>query len=180
MPSNQVSPNCSDDRHEYRNNGWRYDRWEDRWAQLLPLLPDLPGQRPILHESTHRSFDDALRVAQSYLVRWDPFIDFFGLPNEAQLGYSLSGVRGEHGELVLEQPDTWMLRWNAPPEVVSESWAMRVEDIEAGIARVDGRVPSTDRRARLRRATDRGRAPAPWIGVERRRGCNRRATDQRV
>ena len=151
---------------------------ESAWAQLLPLFPDLPRRRPVLHESTHRSFDNALRVAQSYLVRWDPFIEFFGLPNEAQLGYALSGVRGEHGELVFEQPDAWMLRWNAPPEVISESWAPRVEDIEAGIGRADGRVQSSDRRARLRRATDRGRAPAPWIGIERRRGRERRATDQ--
>lgn len=148
------------------------------WAQLLPLFPDLPRQPPVLGENTHRGFDKALLVAQSHLVRWDPFIEFFGLPNEAQLGFALMGIDGERGELVFQQPDTWVLRWNAPPDAVCETWSLRVEEMEAPNGRAGSVAQPTDRRARLRRATDRGRAPDPWTGIERRRGRERRAGDQ--
>lgn len=151
---------------------------ESAWAHLLILFPDLPRQTPVLRENAHPWLDKALSVAHSHLVRWDPFIEFFGLPNEAHLGFALSGANGEHGELIFQQPGTWALRWNAPPEVVYESWSLVGEDLEAGNERVDGCLRSPDRRAHCRRATDRGGFRDSWPGKDRRRARGRRAVDQ--
>jgi hypothetical protein len=151
---------------------------ESAWAQLLPLFPDRPRQPPVLREIPHQWLDDALLVARSRLIRWDPFIEFFGLPNEAHLGFALSGAGGEHGELAFHQPDTWALRWNAPPDVVYQSWSALPGDVVPDDDRPDGYPGSPERRARGRRATDRGSFPDAWTGMERRRGGDRRAGDR--
>ena len=153
---------------------------EAAWAQLLILFSDVPRQAPILRENTHRRLDNALSVAHSHLDRWDPFIDFLGLPNEAQLGFVLSGASGEHGELAFRQPDTWALRWNAPPEVVKKSWSPVVKVPEVHNDQVDGDRRSADRRAHSRRAADRGRFRDVWAGKDRRRVQGRRAIDLRA
>jgi hypothetical protein len=70
----------------------------------------------------------ALSIAQSHLAPWNPFIQFCGLPNEAQQGFALTGAKGEHGELVFQRPDIWMLRWKAPPQAVYESWSVALPD----------------------------------------------------
>ena len=151
---------------------------ESAWAQLLPLFPDLPRRTKVLRAISHRWLDKGLFVAHSHLVRWDPFIEFFGLPNEAHLGFALSGASGEHGELTFRRPDTWALRWNAPPEIVCESWSLLAEDLEAGNDGMDAYLRSPDRRTRCRRATDRGRFPDSWAGKDRRQMRGRRAVDQ--
>jgi hypothetical protein len=151
---------------------------ESAWAQLVPLFPDLPRQTPVLDEIADPWLDKALVVAHSHLVRWDPFIEFFGLPKEEQMGFALSGACGEHGELVLHQPDTWTLRWNAPPEVVCESWSLQADGPEAANDSEGGYPRSLDRRARCRRATDRGWLPDSCAGTERRQRSGRRAVDQ--
>jgi len=151
---------------------------ESAWAQLLVLFPDLPRQTPILRENMHRYLDNALSVAHSHLLRWDPFIQFFGLPNEAQLGFTLTGAGGEHGELIFQEPDTWTVRWNAPHEVVNESWSLPPDHSEPRNDWAQGDAPWRDRRAQPRRATDRGSAPAAWVGKNRRQTRGRRKTDQ--
>lgn len=161
-------------------HAWSGQR-DDPYEHKLSALHDSAGesrQVPVLRETAHRWLDKALVVAHSHLVRWDPVIEFFGLPNEAHLGFMLSSGSGEHGELIFQQPDTWALRWSAPPEVVCESWSLRVEDLEAGNDNtVDGYLRSPDRRVRCRRATDLGRFADSWAGKERRQGRGRRAVD---
>ena len=168
-------------RYSIQRRDFRFPNWlaavESAWVNVLPQFPDLPRQTPVLRENMQRWLDSALSVAHSHLVRWDPFIEFFGLPNEMQLGFALSGASGEHGELIFQQPGTWALRWNAPPEIVRESWSLVVEDLE-GNDRADGYLRSPDRRARCRRAMDRGSLPDSWAGKDRRQARGRRARDQ--
>ena len=104
---------------------------EAAWAQLLLLFPERPRKSVFLQDRAHRCLDEALLVAHSHLVRWNPFIQFCGVPNEAQLGFALSGTEGERGRLVFQRPDIWMLRWQAPPHAVYESWSVLTPDLES-------------------------------------------------
>jgi len=110
----------------------RFPHWaaaaESAWAQLLVLFPERPRQPVVVSEHMHQCLDQALSIANSHLAKWDPFIRFFGAPNEAQLGFALTGAGREHGELVFQRPDIWMLRWKAPPEAVYESWSVVIPD----------------------------------------------------
>jgi len=91
---------------------------ESACAQLLSLFPERPRRPIAVREHLHRCLDKSLEIAHSYLAHWNPFIKFCGVPNEAQQGFALMGNSGEHGELVFQRPDIWMLRWRAPPEAV--------------------------------------------------------------
>jgi hypothetical protein len=104
---------------------------ESAWAQLLFLFQERPRQPVAVREHVHRCLDEALSIAHSHLAHWNPFIQFCGLPDEAQLGFALKGARGEHGELVFQRPDIWMLRWKAPPQAVYESWSVVLPDPDA-------------------------------------------------
>lgn len=98
------------------------------WAQLVLLFPERPRRPIILRENMLRCLDEALSIAHSHLVHWNPFVHFCGLPNEAQQGFALTGANGAHGELLFQRPDIWMLRWKAPPQAVYESWSVVVDD----------------------------------------------------
>ena len=115
-------------RYHVRQRDTLFSDWpaaaESALVQLLSLFPDRPRQPVTLRERAHRSLDEALSVAYSHLAQWDPFIHFCGLANEAQLGFALTGSHGQHGELVFQRPDIWMLRWKAPPQAVYESWSV--------------------------------------------------------
>jgi hypothetical protein len=139
---------------------------EAAWEQLLILFPDLPRRTPILRENIHRHFDKALSVAHSHLLRWDPFIQFFGVPDEAQMGFELTGAVGEHGELTFRQPDLWTLRWSAPPEVINETWSLALYDPGPAHDEAHDGLELLDRPAHTRR------------GKDRRKARGRRATDQ--
>jgi hypothetical protein len=104
---------------------------ESAWAHLLLLFPERPRRPIAVREHVHRCLDEALSIAHSHLAYWNPHIQFCGLPNEAQLGFALKGANGEHGELVFQRPDIWMLRWKAPPEAVYESWSVALPDTDA-------------------------------------------------
>jgi hypothetical protein len=138
---------------------------EAAWEQFLVLFPDLPRRTPILRENMHRNFDKVLSVAYSHLLRWDPFIQFFGLPDEAQMGFRLIGAGGEQGELTFQQPDIWTLHWSAPPEVINETWSLALDDHEAD-HKANGYAGFPARPAQTRR------------GKDRRKSRGRRATDQ--
>ncbi len=104
---------------------------EAAFAQLLILFPERPRRPVAVREHRHRCLDEALSIAHSHLAHWNPFIWFCGLPNEAQQGFALEGAKGEHGELVFQRPDIWMLRWKAPPRAVYESWSVVLPDPDA-------------------------------------------------
>jgi len=112
---------------------------ESAWAQLLFQFPERPRQPAIVRDHEHRSLDEALSIAHSHLSHWNPFIQFEGVPNEAHLGFALRGYGAEHGKLVFQRPDIWMLRWKAPPRAVYESWSVVLPDPEASgdVARAD-------------------------------------------
>lgn len=76
----------------------------------------------------HRHLEDALALAYSHLARWDPLIEFFGLPNEAQLGFPLLDSNGKQGELIFAEPDTWLLHWHVAPDVVIELWSIAIRE----------------------------------------------------
>jgi hypothetical protein len=101
------------------------------WVQLATQLPDGPRQYVEFDQTAHRFLDQALSIAHSHLAAWDPFIRFFGLPDEAQRGFELHGARGEHGELVAQRPDLWILRWKAPPHAVYEEWSVVLPEGDA-------------------------------------------------
>jgi hypothetical protein len=104
---------------------------ETALAQLLTLFPQRPRRPITFRENWHRGLDEALAVAYSHLSHWNPFIRFCGIPNEAQHGFALVGRNGEHGELIFQRPDIWMLRWKAPPHTVYESWSVALADPDA-------------------------------------------------
>jgi hypothetical protein len=107
---------------------------ESTWDQLGSLFPDKPRQPIELDETPHRVLDEALHVAHSHLAAWDPFIEFFGIPNEAQQGFALRGANGARGELLSTRPDIWILRWKAPPHAVYEEWSVVVPGTDAAEA----------------------------------------------
>jgi hypothetical protein len=104
---------------------------DSAWAHLLFLFPERPRQPVAVREHVHRCLDEALSIAHSHLSPWNPFIQFYGLPNEAQLGFALKDANGGHGELVFQRPDIWMLRWKAPRQAVYESWSVTLPNYDA-------------------------------------------------
>jgi hypothetical protein len=113
---------------------------EAAWVQLLCLYPERPRQTVVVREHMHRCLDEALSITQSHLTPWNPFIQFCGLPDEAQHGFALKGTKGEHGELIFQRPDIWMLRWKAPPQAVYESWSVVLPDPDASVAGLGDRA----------------------------------------
>ena len=126
----------------------------------------------------HRHLEEPLCVAYSHLAQRDPSIAFFGLPNEAQMGFALTDVDGDGGELVFQQPDTWKLRWTAPPDVVDESWSITKESPISKTPTEHGQFHVPDRRMHRRRASDRNDVPCSWPGTERREARGRRTMDR--
>ena len=127
-------------RYSTRQRESQFPDWpaaaEAAWVQLLCLYPERPREPIVVRQHMHRCLDEAMLIAQSHLTPWNPFIEFCGLPNEAQHGFALRGAKGEQGELVFQRPDIWMLRWKAPPQAVYESWSVVLPDPDA--ARVAG------------------------------------------
>ena len=144
-------------------------------ARLRILFPHRERHDTTRSSRAYRYLEHALHVAHSHLARWDPLIAFFGLPNEAQLGFPLIGAEGKQGELMLKGPDTWLLHWHAPPDLVIESWSITHEYARA--RKRDQVFPN--RRVHRRRAIDRGQEPAPWSSEERRHTPGRRLIDRK-
>jgi hypothetical protein len=113
----------------------RFPDWaaaaDSAWAQLLFQFPGRPRQPAMVSDYEHRCLDEALSIAHTHLSHWNPFIQFEGVPNEAHLGFTLRGYGVEHGKLVFQRPDIWMLRWKAPSRAVYESWSVVLPEPEA-------------------------------------------------
>jgi hypothetical protein len=144
--------------------------------QLGLLFPEKSSEIGVPTERAHRYLEEALRIAHSHLARWDPFIQFFGLPNEAQMGYALLGADDEQGELIFRPPATWALRWTALDAVVTESWSLTLEEADSP-GNSQGKPLFFDRRTRRRREADRGSVVSAWLGAERRHTRGRRTMD---
>jgi len=108
------------------------DAAEAAFAALSSLYPGSPRKPIELAVDVHRYLDEALVTAHRHLAEWDPYIEFFGLPNEAQFGFALSAERGERGELVCQRPDMWVLRWRTPSGAIYHEWSIALRDVAAG------------------------------------------------
>lgn len=130
-----LSRSARASRYSTQQRDSRFSDWtsaaDSAWAHLFFLFPERPRQAVAVREHAHRCLDEALSIAQSHLSPWNPFIQFCGLPNEAQLGFALKDANGGHGELVFQRPDIWMLRWKAPRQAVYESWSVALPDQDA-------------------------------------------------
>ena len=133
--------------------------------RIAPKLVTAPGRK-------HRYVEEAVCVAHYHLARWDPSIAFFGLPNEEQMGFSLTDANGNRGGLVFQRPDTWKLRWTATGRVVEESWS--IKDTASLRAMEHGQFPPRDRRMQRRRKSEGGGAPR---SLDRRHARGRRTMD---
>jgi hypothetical protein len=162
--------------HDYRFTDWRAAA-EAAWAQLLIDFPDRPRRRPV-QCADRCCFEQALAIAHMHLARWDPLIEFFGLPNGAQLGFVLTGSNGEWGQLSFSQPNSWTLHWNASSKTLRECWSVAVDDPEVRDELAPSDLHYPDRRTGSRRVSDCYRSPDRRIGVDRRKWCPRRAMDQ--
>ena len=112
---------------EHRCASWQIAA-EYAWTALSRAFPGNRVHQVIVNTTMQRSLEGALSIAHSHVAKWDPFVHFYGLPDEAQHGFRLSSaIPGEHGELIFQRPDIWMLRWKAPPEAVYESWSIVVQ-----------------------------------------------------
>ena len=100
------------------------DAAESALAQVAMLFSERPRKPIEFHSDVHRYLDDAIETTHAYLFEWNPRIQFCGLPNEAQLGYRLSGDHGEQGVLVSQRPDMWVLRWRSPVRDIYEEWSV--------------------------------------------------------
>ena len=129
------------ERYGYKQREARFPDWKTAaqaaLAQLLVVFPQRPRRPVAVIEHVHRCLDEALAVAQSHLARWDPFIQFWGIPNEAEHGFALTGEHGECGWLIFQRPDIWMLRWKASHEAVYESWSVALPDPDTASGRGD-------------------------------------------
>jgi hypothetical protein len=101
-------------------------------VQLLAQFPDRPRQPVAMIDDANRSLNAAVAIAHSHLARWNPFIQFCGLPDEPIQGFALRGSHDEHGELILQRPDIWILRWKTAADAVYESWSVAAPDSSAG------------------------------------------------
>ena len=110
------------------------DAVDSAFSQLATLFPERPRKPVQLQANVHRYLDEVLSIAHAHLSDWNPFVHFFGLPNEALHGFALTGDRGEHGELVSRRPDMWVLRWKSPETVMYEEWAVLLPDLDASNA----------------------------------------------
>jgi len=165
-----------------RQRAERHDERPPDWpATAQRALAELDRQFPHrAHDAfaigeSHAGLEQALAWAHARLARWDPLIHFFGVPNEAQMGFALTSTGEERGKLVGDAQGGWTLYWDSATAVLRESAPAvapcppprRGSDDSAGIHLVERRV--RDRRHPAGAGTDLQR--------ERRRTPGRRAVD---
>ena len=200
----RVSPVDSGPVHRLRQRDSIHSDWpaaaEAVWSELTRLFPQEPRCGIELNDVRHEELDDALATTYRYLADCDPYIDFCGLPNEAQYGFALMDTKGGRGQLIARHPDTWTLWFQSAMGTVHEEWSMMPTGIDAveGWGRAIGAshvsasagafVPAPapqrgrrtdrtgDRRREDRRHADRREAARAY---DERRQCERRRHDRR-
>ena len=94
-------------RFRVRTHDHEYPDWSSAAAFALTTMaarfPIQTAPMPPLALGALHSLEFALNIANAKLAHWDPFIHFFGLPNEAQLGYGLNAAGDGRGELAFCQ-----------------------------------------------------------------------------
>ncbi len=120
--SNYSARNCPQKRDSHFAE--LADAVDSGLSQLVALFPERPRKAVEFQVDEHRYLDKALATAFAYLSQWNPFIEFVGLPDEAQFGFALRGIHDGHGELVSRRPDMWVLRWKSSDADIYEEWAV--------------------------------------------------------
>jgi len=161
----------------------RVSAWTVAAATALAALRASVGERPVaaprghaqVHEA-HPGLERALAWAGARLGSADPRIQFFGLPNEAQMGFSLVGDDDSQGRLALEGAAGWTLQWSAPDGTLADVLPPTASPRPRAPA-----APAWERRRTVRRAGDAAGAPDPVTMplTERRQARGRRTTDRR-
>jgi len=111
---------------EIEQRDTRYPDWPSAaaavWAELAKLFAERPRHTISIRDAGHAAFDDTLAIAQRRLRDCDPWIEFCGIPDEAQYGFVLKGAHGEHGNLVLRSRGSWELHWTTPLTQAHDHW----------------------------------------------------------
>jgi hypothetical protein len=147
------------------------------WSELARVFPQQPRCGVEVHDARYEELDEALTTAYQHLADCDPYIDFCGVPNEAQYGFALMDARGGHGQLSARHPEVWSLWFQSAVGTVQEEWPM----MPAGIDGTDGWVCAS--RASL--VTPAPVAHAPALAAVSQRGRlrdregDRRSEDRR-
>lgn len=103
-----------------------YSDWPTAAAYAWKALAAAPieeGRQWATSMAACRSLENALTIAGLHLAEWDPAIDFFGLPSQAEFGLPLRGQDGEAGTLTLRRPDLWTLQWKTRQRTVAHEWS---------------------------------------------------------
>ena len=113
--------------HRIQQHDENFPDWtaaaEAVWDELVAMFPASPRRIVEIRDALHQNLDDGLAIAHSHLGRFDPHIDFCGVPDEAQYGFVLTGENGERGQLVARPPGRWALRWRSSAGALCEEWA---------------------------------------------------------
>jgi len=124
--------------HRIQPRDFSFPDWpsaaEAAWRDFAALFPEGPRCPVAIHDARHRCLDEALAIAHSLLARWDPRIDFCGVPDEAQYGIALTGAKGEAGQLMARAAGHWTLRWDAAGHAIHEHWSVAAWEEENGFA----------------------------------------------
>lgn len=155
---------------------------EAAWIELASLFPDQPRHSIEVDETYYHGLDEALAIAHSHLAKWDPCIDFCGVPDEAQYGFALTHANGGRGLLASRQPGQWALWFQCPYVALNEEWSLPpVDRASAWACAGTTQLYSTQHAALLFPIT---KAAAPRVrrranNGDRREGEDRRSADRR-
>ena len=163
-----LTPSELDAWHRMQSRDFSFPDWpsvaEAAWRDFAALFPAGPRRPVSIHDARQRCLDEALAIAHSLLARWDPHIDFCGVPDEAQYGIALTGANGESGQLTTRTAGQWTLRWDAGDQALYERWSVAEWEDEnafawarAGAGPDDARVPRPPFLAAISGATSRQR-----------------------
>ena len=124
----QPQPAESGTAHRLRQRDSVLSDWptaaEAVWDELARLLPQEPRYAIEIHDLRLEELDEALANAYRHLADLDPYIDFCGVPDEAQYGFALSDAKGGRGQLIARHPETWTLWFQSSAGTIHEEWAM--------------------------------------------------------
>jgi hypothetical protein len=124
--------------HRIQPRDYSFTDWssvaEAAWRDFSALFPEEPRRPVAIQDARHRCLDEALAIAHSLLARWDPRIDFCGVPDEAQYGIALTGAKGEAGQLTARTAGHWTLRWYADGHALHEHWTVAAWEDGNGFA----------------------------------------------
>jgi len=164
-------------RHRARRRDERPPDWsaaaQRALLELDRLFPHAVRDTFEIGES-HAGLEQALARAHARLAQWDPLVHFFGVPNEAQMGFALTTAGIERGKLVGDAQGAWTLLWDSASAALRESTAAIRPGPPRRRGSDAGAIHLVERRVHERR---RDAGTGIDLQGERRRTPGRRAMD---